>query len=103
MTSIPLKLINELLRTIYSNHTFYCHNLAGYDIIFILKILNDYNEANPNDKYQISCLMRKENILKITIKKNAKKLTILDSYVMLNSSLSDLCKSFDTNKGNFSL
>lgn len=37
-------MIDELIRTKYSDITFYCHNLGGYDIVFILKILYDYNE-----------------------------------------------------------
>lgn len=32
-------MINEMLRSKYSNITFYAHNLGGYDIIFILKIM----------------------------------------------------------------
>ena len=50
---IVLKFIDELLRVKYKDISWYCHNLGGYDIIFITKILLNYNE-NVNNKYKIS-------------------------------------------------
>lgn len=44
-SNIVLCLINELLRPKYADVTFYCHNLGGYDVIYIIKVLNDYNES----------------------------------------------------------
>ena len=84
-------MIDELLRPKYKDITFYCHNLGRYDIVFLLKIL--YNENNI-DKYNISCLLRNDNIIKVTIKKGNNTLNILDSYCMLPNYLSKLGKDF---------
>lgn len=82
--------------------TFYCHNLGGYDIVFILNALVNYNEANKSSDpypYVINCVLRDNKILKVVISKKIndkiRKLTIVDSYAILTSSLKDLCKSFD--------
>lgn len=93
-----LKLINELLRSKYSKTTFYCHNLGGFDVIFLIKVLVDYNETHEN-KYELSFKFRDNRILAITISKNGHKLTIKDSYAILNSSLRNLAKSYDTPRG----
>lgn len=68
------------MRTKYSNVTFYCNNLGGYDIVFILSTLYAYNDKNPEDKYRISCLLRDDKILKVSISKGRNSFTILDSY-----------------------
>lgn len=98
-----LKLIDELLRSKYSKTTFYCHNLGGFDIYFLIKVLVDYNNKNKEDKYVLSFNFRDNVILRITIRKGENKLTIQDSYTILNSSLRDLGKSFgcDFNKSYF--
>jgi hypothetical protein len=93
---IVLEMINELLRPKYNNIKFYCHNLGGYDIVFILKILNEYNENNE-DKYGINTILRDDVIIKITIRKDNHKLEIGDSYCILTSSLDKLGKDFGTN------
>jgi hypothetical protein len=70
--------------------------LGGYDIVFILKILNEYNENNE-DKYGINTILRDDVIIKITIRKDNHKLEIGDSYCILTSSLDKLGKDFGTN------
>lgn len=47
-------MIDELLRSKYQNVRFYCHNMGGYDIYFILKVLADYNKVNSTTKYELS-------------------------------------------------
>jgi hypothetical protein len=42
---LVFKLIGELVRPKYKDITFYAHNLGGYDIVFILKVLYDYNDS----------------------------------------------------------
>lgn len=98
-----MSLVNELLRPKYSDVIFYCHNLGGYDIVFILKALYIYNAENPNDKYEISCILRDDKIIKVKISKNKNSFTILDSYTMLPDKLSKLGANFDvaTIKSNF--
>lgn len=91
---LVLNLVNELLRTKYSNVTFYCHNLGGYDIVFILSTLYTYNDNNPEDKYNISCLLRDDKILKVKVTKDRNSFIILDSYAMLPSKLRDLGNNF---------
>lgn len=58
-------MINELLRPKYSDITFYCNNLGGYDVVFILKIKYYYNESIvDNDlKYKIFPILRDDKIL----------------------------------------
>lgn len=94
--TLVLSMIDELLSSKYSNITFYCHNLGGYDVVFLLKILYNYNESIvDNDlKYKIFPLLRDNKIIKLTIKKGKYSLTILDSYCILTNNLNDLCKDF---------
>ncbi len=93
---IVLSLINELLRPKYDKITFYCHNFGGYDVIFILKIINSYNDLQTTNekKYKLSPLLREDKVIKLTIRKDGKSLIILDSYCMLTSSLDKLGKDF---------
>ena len=102
---IVLSLVDELLRSKYENITFYCHNLAGYDIVFILSILYNYNdtvsyvrnekEALNNHKYKVNCTLREDKIIKVKISKGAGSFIILDSYAMLPNKLSKLGEDFD--------
>jgi len=39
--SLVLKIVNELLRSKYNQTTFCCHNLGGFDVLFLLKVLID--------------------------------------------------------------
>lgn len=103
--TIVLLLVNELLRSKYENITFYCHNLGGYDIVFILNTLYNYNdkvsyvinekEALNNIRYKVSCTLREDKIIKVKISKGVNSLIILDSYAMLPNKLSKLGKDFD--------
>lgn len=72
-------MINELLRPKYKGITFYCHNLGGYDSIFKINTLYNYNENNSNDNYNISCILRDDKIIKIKIRKDKGLLNIIDS------------------------
>ena len=101
---IVLSLVDELLRSKYSNITFYCHNLGGYDIVFILKVLYAYNdsinyvknkdEAVNNHKYVVNCILRDDIIIKVKITKGKNSFIILDSYAMLPQALSKLGDNF---------
>ena len=92
---IVFSLIDELLRPKYGNVTFYCHNLGGFDIVYILNALYTYNDKNKDDKYRVSCILRDDHIIKVKISKDKNSLTILDSYSMLPSSLAKLGTNFD--------
>lgn len=43
---------------------FYVHNLHGYDSIFILSVLLDYNTNYPNN-YKIKTIFRDNRIIKL--------------------------------------
>lgn len=90
-----LDLVNELLRPRYEKVKFYCHNLGGFDIVFILKVLFTYNDNNPDDKYKVSSMLRNEKILKVKITKGKHSFTILDSYAMMPDKLINLGKDFE--------
>lgn len=97
---IVLKLVYELLRPKYEKIKFYCHNLGGYDVVFILKVLSDYNDSQDKTKYKygINCVFRDDKILRITISKTIEKtknvFSISDSYSILNNSLYKLSVDF---------
>jgi len=60
-------MINELLREKYRKFIFYCHNLGGYDIVFILKVLLTYKESTDADnKFKINTIIRDGNIISIS-------------------------------------
>lgn len=90
---VLLRLINEIIRNKYSNITFYAHNLGGYDSIFILKVLHDYNNKN-DDKYIISTVFRDNKIITLSIRKGKNSITIRDSYAILTNSLAKLAYDF---------
>ena len=92
--NLPVTFNNKIVKSKYSNITFYCHNLSGYDIVFILKVLYDYNDNNK-DKYKINCILRNDKIIKVKISKNKNSVNIMDSYCMLTSNLVKLDKSFN--------
>lgn len=94
---LVLKIIDEMLRSKYSNITFYAHNLGGYDIVFILKILYDYNDSvkSKDLEYKVIPIVRDNKIIKVTIKKGIYSVVIMDSYCILTSSLYELCESFN--------
>nr|QCS25166.1 hypothetical protein [Arthonia quintaria] len=98
-------MVNESLTSKYENINFYCHNLGGYDVIFILKILYDYNDsvADKKDQYKITSILRDEKIIDLKIRKNNNRLIIRDSYALLTDKLASLAVSFEvpTLKSNF--
>ena len=71
-SKLILSMVNELVTSKYNNITFYCHNLGGYNIIFIISILYNYNDNNE-DKYNISPILRDGKIIHIKISKGKKK------------------------------
>ena len=93
-TSLIVSMVDELLRYKYKDMNFYCHNLSGYDVVFLVSTLLKYNETNTNT-YDLSYVLRDEKIIKLTIKKGKEKFTLLNSYMMLTSSLEKLAKDFN--------
>ena len=94
---IVINLVNELVRPKYSNVRFYCHNLKGHVVVYILNTLYAYNvENNPEgeDKYEVTPKLRGDDIIKVRIAKGKHSLTILDSLCMLPEKLSTLGDNF---------
>lgn len=96
-SNLILNFINEILRPKYANFRFYCHNLGGYDIVFLLKTIYLFNEtkSNEQDKYNVSLILIDNRVLKCDIKKNNLSTVIIDSYPILPKKLSVLAKDFN--------
>lgn len=102
---VVLNVINWLLTSKYKGTTLYCHNLKGFDGIFIIKILSSFNERqeDSNNLYNMKFITRDIDVIAFTISKANHSITIKDSYVMLDRSLRDLAVNFgvETLKGDF--
>lgn len=91
--SIVLELIEQLLRDKYIGFIFYCHNLGGFDAIFLITTIFRYNENSPNEsQYKVKCTFNHNKIIKIVISKTNKNkiintLQIQDSICILNNKL----------------
>lgn len=66
---IVIQWLDELLRSKYSDIIFYCHNFTGYDVVFIIKVLNHFNDIEPHNKYKLVPVLRDNQIIQLTIKK----------------------------------
>ncbi len=92
--SLVLQMVDELLRPKYNNITFYCHNFGGFDVVFILKVLETYNENHNDNKYTTWAVLRDDKVMQLTVKKDNNTLNIMDSYCMLVNKLSKLAEDF---------
>jgi hypothetical protein len=100
-----LRCLDAMLADKYNGYTFYVHNLARFDIYFILPALNRFDKIYPN-KYQFkdNIVFRDDEIISMkisTIKKteNSRKtitIKLVDSCKLLDSDLNKLCKTFNT-------
>lgn len=93
------RLFNSIFESKYSKYTFYAHNLANFDSIFIIDALSRYD-------YDVKCIVKdNNNIVSLTISSKVRKLqiNILDSALMIKGSLRVIAKSFkcDKQKGYF--
>lgn len=83
----------------YSGYIFYTHNFGKYDSIFIVKIIKEANKRKEFEYYKLSPIYKDNMLLKLDVKINKKsgynKITIVDSYNLLNSGLFNLSRSFD--------
>lgn len=100
-SDIVLDCINNMLNTKYHNAMFYTHNLGGYDAIFVLKILVDYNNTVGETYYKLKAVLRDNVILKLQISiKKSKSVTntifLVDSLALLPMSLASLAEGFST-------
>jgi len=98
--NLILKCLDAMLIEKYNRYTFYIHNMGRFDVVFILRVLIKANEVSNNTKYSYNLVFRDDIILALNIstKVNNKTYTIrlVDSYNLLQSRLSKLCDTFDT-------
>ncbi len=98
--------INKMLKPKYHGYIFYVHYLGGYDAVFLLGSLTNYNEEN-NNYYTLKPVLRDNRVIKLSISIKTKsgtiKISLVDSFNLLGYSLDSLCKTFDTEvvKGRF--
>ncbi len=105
--ALVLACFKDLFTPKHHNFTFYTHNFGHYDVIFLLKILEDFNNYNEN-KYILDPIFKDKIIIKLSISFKSdkdKKITIkfVDSMNLLSASLYKLGIDFNANvlKGYF--
>lgn len=64
---LVLHCIDQMLEPKYNKFIFYVHNLGKFDVIFLHKVLIDYNH-NVENKYKLEPLYRANKIIRLTIK-----------------------------------
>jgi hypothetical protein len=98
-SDLIIECLKSMLIPAYHNYKFYVHNLYNYDSIFILNAILDYNKVNDN-YFKINTIFRDNRIIKLTIsikvgKQTNRKITLVDSYLLLNDSLKNLGNTFE--------
>uniref|UniRef100_UPI0031F372AF hypothetical protein n=1 Tax=Russula emetica TaxID=152958 RepID=UPI0031F372AF len=78
--------LNDIMVKKYDNYQIYLHNLAGFDGIFLLKILTELGKIKP--------IIHNKDIISIGFKFNNFNITFKDSLQMLIVSLRNLAKTF---------
>lgn len=95
---LVIECLNSILVHKYNNYTFYVHNLQGFDVVFILDAMEEYNNNN-GEYYKYSPIFRDNRIISLTIKIKTKsgtiKIKLVDSYGLLNKSLYDIGVEFE--------
>jgi hypothetical protein len=89
----------NLMMDKYDGYLFYTHNFGKYDSIFVSKILKEANKKKSFVNYKLKFISKDNKMLKLEIirftKTGFKKITIVDSYNLLNTGLFILSQSFD--------
>jgi hypothetical protein len=100
--------IDSMLISKYHNYNFYIHNLGNYDVIYIYKILCEFNLNKKSEYYKLKTVYRDDVTLRlsISIKSSSNKIikiNLIDSLNILNASLANLSEAFkvNTKKGIF--
>ena len=97
--NLIIKCINEMLTEKYNGYTFYVHNWTKYDVYFIFRLILKLSELEP-ETYKNKPYYRDGDIIGIDISRKINKkvytIHIKDSVNILQSSLDNLCKTFNT-------
>jgi hypothetical protein len=59
--------IDSMLVSKYHNHFFYAHNLGKYDVVFIYKVLKEFNLHLDKEHYIMKTVFRDDVMIKLTI------------------------------------
>lgn len=103
---LVIECINSMLINKYKEFIFYVHNFSGFDVVFILSALTEHN-LNNNNYYKLEPVFRDDRIIKLKIGIKTKagwlKISLVDSYNLLNKSLDALAIDFECEhtKGKF--
>lgn len=93
--------INSMLESKYNNYYWYIHNMGRFDMVFIYKTLEEFNLQSNTEYYKFRTTYKDGKMLKLTVscKLGSKiiKITFIDSYNILSSSLDTLTKDFNVN------
>lgn len=91
--------INSMLESKYHKYYWYIHNMGKFDIIFIYKTLEEFNLQSQTEFYKLKTIYKDGKMLKLTVSRKlgtkTVKITFIDSYNLLSSSLDTLTKGFD--------
>ncbi len=102
-----IQCINTMLEHKYNNYYWYIHNMGRFDMVFIYKVLEDFNLISKTEHYKLNTIYKDGKMLRLVIKvkkgSNYIKITFLDSLNILPGSLDTLTKDFKVNylKGYF--
>lgn len=95
-----IRCLNNMLTDTYNGYTFYIHNLTHFDVYFLFRVIisrPDLYDCEPN--FRDGDIIGLKISRKIQVESGKHKvfsIRIVDSLNLLNASLSDLCKTFDT-------
>ena len=95
--------IDSMLIQKHHNYFFYVHNLGKYDVVFIYKVLKEFNIHNNKEYYIMKTIFRDDVMLKLTVSiklsnKKYIKITFVDSlnyFTKKEGSLDILSKDFE--------
>jgi hypothetical protein len=88
-SDLLIKLFESIFNKNLHKYTFYIHNMSRFDSVFILKVLARCN------LYKITPMWKDAKLIKLTIKRGNIFITLLDSYLLLPTSLSKLLLSYN--------
>ena len=76
----------------YNNFIFYIHNLGKFDVIFLYKVLKEFNLKKKQEYYKLNSIFRDDVMIKLTIKVKVSsrkfiKITLVDSLNILSFNL----------------
>lgn len=97
--NLIINCINEMLTEKYNGYNFYVHNWTNYDVYFIFRVIVKLSELHPYI-YKYKPYYRDGDIIGLDISRKINKkvytIHIKDSYNILQNSLANICKTFNT-------